>query len=69
MAGMKGGEGRELGQSGRQVPGKFKGENRNKKSKAGVCLGFMALLEVIRKLRLGTQRLKQLFLRNLGLEE
>lgn len=44
----------ELGELVRQVLGTLKRENRNKKSKAGVCLGFMALLEIMRELTSGT---------------
>lgn len=57
----------KLGELVRQVLGTLKGENRNKKSKAGVCLGFMALLEIMRELISGTQT--KIVLRNLGLKE
>lgn len=37
---------------------KFKGKNRNLKSKADAWLGFYGLTEIIREVRLGTQTLK-----------
>lgn len=57
----------KLGELVRQVLGTLKGVNRNKKSKAAVCLGFMALLEIMRELTSGTQT--KIVLRNLGLKE
>lgn len=48
----------KLGELVRQVLGTFKGENRNKKSKAGACLAFMALLEIMTELTLGTQSIQ-----------
>lgn len=45
----------KLGELARQVLGTLKGENRNQKSEAGACLGFMTLLEIMRELTLGTQ--------------